>query len=190
MYNSGACNSPFMSKSYYKGLSEGGGAATPTPDSRRARFCEVALREGSFLIAPKWSCRVHCFVMENSMFRKKDGRRGKRPPSSEGPTPSSAEPAGTSAPPVAPASATPPPNSPNHRCISGRRRWLFRLVAVVFPFALLAGIEFSLRVFGYGLPMQYCVKRDIAGQAKVVPNPHFTWQFFGPRLARYVVPSR
>ena len=65
------------------------------------------------------------------------------------------------------------------------RLWIFRAVAVLFPFALLALVEVGLRVAGYGVPMQFAVKRDVGGEEMWVANPHFTWQFFGKHLARY-----
>lgn len=64
------------------------------------------------------------------------------------------------------------------------RLWIFRAVAVVFPFALLALVEVALRLAGYGVPMQFAFERDVGGQTMQVANPHFTWRFFGKHLAR------
>jgi tetratricopeptide (TPR) repeat protein len=87
----------------------------------------------------------------------------------------------------APASA-PPPASPDPR-----RRW-FRLAALALPLVLLGVFEAGLRLFGYGYPTPFFLKREARGQPVFIENQEFTKRFFPPGLARtpepVVVPAK
>ena len=72
--------------------------------------------------------------------------------------------------------------------LSRPRRWVFRLIAFSLPLIFLAAIEGVLRLFGCGVPTAFAFKREVAGRTMFVNNPRFTWQFFGPNLARYGEP--
>lgn len=75
-----------------------------------------------------------------------------------------------------------------NRELSWRRRWVFRLMAISLPLVLLATLEGTLHLFGYGVPTSFTLEHEIAGQTMRVSNPRFTWQFFGQDLAREVFP--
>lgn len=78
-------------------------------------------------------------------------------------------------------SSEPPGTTPGG---SIRRRWGFRIAAVMaFP-VLLVVTELALRVAGYGYDTRFFqdVIRD--GKRSVVPNPRFAQRFFPPGLAR------
>ncbi len=73
-----------------------------------------------------------------------------------------------------------------HRAISRRRRWLFRLAAVILmPAGLLLVLEFGLRLAGFGYETSFFVPLD---GDEYVTNQHFGWRFFPPHLARRPVP--
>jgi tetratricopeptide (TPR) repeat protein len=72
--------------------------------------------------------------------------------------------------------------------LSPPRRWLFRGVIVVIPWLLLLILEISLRIFGYGVPTDFALRRDVAGEPRFLGNPHFTWLFFEPNAARLCPP--
>jgi len=78
--------------------------------------------------------------------------------------------------------------SKGHQQLSRRRRWAFRLIALSLPLIFLAGIEGVLRLFQFGVPTTFAFEREIAGETRFVDNPRFTWQYFGPQLARNVEP--
>jgi hypothetical protein len=65
------------------------------------------------------------------------------------------------------------------------RRRLFRLIAaVVLPIVLLAALEISLRLAGYGYPTSFFVPQRIHGKAMLVENTWFGRRFFPPSLLR------
>lgn len=67
----------------------------------------------------------------------------------------------------------------------GMKLWAFRLVAALFvPALLLALLEAGLRVCGYGVPMDFALRQEVAGEERILSNPYFTWRFFDPRSAR------
>lgn len=71
-----------------------------------------------------------------------------------------------------------------------RRLWLFRILALVAVPALLLGLaELSLRVLGYGYPVDYFVTREIQGKEMLTENPRFGFRFFPPGLARSPLPT-
>lgn len=66
-----------------------------------------------------------------------------------------------------------------------RRKWLFRLAAMVLAPALaFAGLEGALRLAGYGHPTSFFLPAKVGGQSVVIENPKFGWRFFGRALAR------
>lgn len=73
--------------------------------------------------------------------------------------------------------------------ISRRRRWLFRLVTVALvPLALLALLEGSLRLGGFGHSASFLLSATINGRENWIENDRFGWRFFGPELARLPCP--
>jgi tetratricopeptide (TPR) repeat protein len=68
--------------------------------------------------------------------------------------------------------------------ISKKRLWAFRLIALGFPFVLLALLEGGLRLGGYGYPTTFFVRQRIGGQEFYVPNDRFGYRFFPPAIAR------
>ncbi|MFI4943354.1 MAG: hypothetical protein ACHP85_08830, partial [Burkholderiales bacterium] len=81
-----------------------------------------------------------------------------------------------------------PPTSPAPPTPSAGRRWLFRTVLVLLPFVVLLLAELSLRVIGYGVPMEFVLHREVEGQTRLLSNPRFTWLFFEPSAARVPPP--
>jgi len=66
---------------------------------------------------------------------------------------------------------------------SGRRKWLFRLLAAtVIPAALLASLELALRLFGYGYPPGFLA--EVPQHGTVTGNARFGWRFFPPSISR------
>lgn len=82
-----------------------------------------------------------------------------------------------------------PPATPDHqRRISRRRLWLFRIVALLFPLACIAGLEFGFRLAGVGYPTSFFVPvADRPGYLH--DNYQFAWRFFPRALARTPQPS-
>ena len=69
--------------------------------------------------------------------------------------------------------------------ISRRRLWLMRLFAMIFiPLLLLGGLEFWLRLAGYGYDTHFFRRIQIDGHSFYVPNEKFSYRFFPPALAR------
>jgi tetratricopeptide (TPR) repeat protein len=72
---------------------------------------------------------------------------------------------------------------------SGRRKWMFRLLAmVVIPLVGLCLLETCLRLVHYGFPTSFLVPLQINGKAMLVENAKFGWRFFPPALARSPTP--
>jgi tetratricopeptide (TPR) repeat protein len=72
---------------------------------------------------------------------------------------------------------------------SPTRKWLFRLVAVVFmPMAVLALLESGLRLAGFGFPSNFFQTRKISGKRVITENDRFGERFFPPGLARSASP--
>jgi tetratricopeptide (TPR) repeat protein len=67
---------------------------------------------------------------------------------------------------------------------SRRRRWCFRLLALLLPLFLLALLETGLRIAGYGFPTAFFLHAKDNGRAMLVDNPRFGWRFFPPAVAR------
>jgi tetratricopeptide (TPR) repeat protein len=73
--------------------------------------------------------------------------------------------------------AAPPPPS-------ARRLWAFRIVALALPLLLLAGLELSLRLSGYGFDPHFFKKIKIGDEDYYVQNDAFSYRFFPPQNAR------
>jgi len=69
--------------------------------------------------------------------------------------------------------------------ITGRRLWLFRIIALtVFPVLLLLVVELSLRIAGYGYPPHAIIKCQVNGSNAFCDNVKFGWRFFPRNIAR------
>jgi tetratricopeptide (TPR) repeat protein len=85
---------------------------------------------------------------------------------------------------AAPASPVPPP-----RPMTRRRKWLFRLAALLLvPTLLLGLLELVLRLFGYGYSVSFFVKNPVAGQTTLVENRQFSRRYFPTELMRIPKP--
>jgi len=73
--------------------------------------------------------------------------------------------------------------SPRRR-LTGWKKWALRIVLVFLPALLFLGLELVLRLAGYGVETSFLLERTVGDETKMVNNPKFTWQFFGPDLAR------
>jgi len=73
--------------------------------------------------------------------------------------------------------------------VTGRRLWLFRIIAViVIPALLFLLLEVSLRVIGFGFPTTIVVKSKINDELCYNNNFKFAWRFFHPNIARTTEP--
>ncbi len=69
--------------------------------------------------------------------------------------------------------------------MTAKRKWLFRLTAMIAVPALFLGLfELALRLFGYGYPVSFFVKSPAAGQTTMVENRQFSRRYFAPELVR------
>ena len=69
--------------------------------------------------------------------------------------------------------------------ITGRRLWLFRIVALtVIPALLFLLLELGLRIVGYGFPPTATIKCEVNGRTSYCDNIKFGWRFFPPNIAR------
>jgi tetratricopeptide (TPR) repeat protein len=77
----------------------------------------------------------------------------------------------------------------NQNKTSAGRRWLFRLIAVVFVPALILGlVELTLRLTGYGYNTHLFDEIQLDGKPYKVNNESFSLRFFPPELARWPGP--
>ena len=68
--------------------------------------------------------------------------------------------------------------------ITGRRLWLFRIIALtVFP-ALLLLVDLSLRIAGYGFSPHAIIEFQADGKDACCDNVKFGWRFFPRNIAR------
>ena len=67
---------------------------------------------------------------------------------------------------------------------SGRRRWRFRLLALLLPVLALGLVELTLRLAGCGHPTAFFLPANDQGRAMLTDNPWFGWRFFPPAVAR------
>lgn len=73
--------------------------------------------------------------------------------------------------------------------LTSRRKWLFRLIALVLvPVLALAGLELVLRLSGCGYPTSLFKNIRIGGKEFVAINEDFSLRFFPPALARWRTP--
>jgi tetratricopeptide (TPR) repeat protein len=88
----------------------------------------------------------------------------------------------------------PNPSGPNRgsppRSISKGRLWVFRWIALLLPFLLLAVLEISLRLFGYGYDPHFFKRIDIGGEEFFVQNEDFSRRFFPKAVMRNPGPMR
>jgi tetratricopeptide (TPR) repeat protein len=76
-----------------------------------------------------------------------------------------------------------------HKQITGRRLWLFRVIALtVIPALLFLLLEITLRVVGYGFPTDTTIKFKIGDTDSCCSNVKFSWRFFPPAIARATDP--
>jgi len=69
--------------------------------------------------------------------------------------------------------------------ISGRKRWMFRLVAAIgIPCALFLLTEGALWLLGAGYPVGFYLRETQGNQAVLINNPQFGWRYFGRELSR------
>jgi tetratricopeptide (TPR) repeat protein len=91
--------------------------------------------------------------------------------------------------PKKPKSAGRPKKAQPEAPVSGGRKWLFRLAAVILlPVLVLGGIELVLRLAGYGHPTGFFQKIRIGDKEYLVNNEDFSLRFFPPQLARWPGP--
>ena len=73
--------------------------------------------------------------------------------------------------------------------ITGRRLWMFRLVALtIIPIFLFLLLEIALRVIDYGYPANMFVKCKLNDRASYCDNIRYAWKFFPPNIARTANP--
>ncbi|MHC4535810.1 MAG: tetratricopeptide repeat protein [Planctomycetota bacterium] len=76
-------------------------------------------------------------------------------------------------------------NKVSRQPITGRRLWLFRIVALtIIPALLLLLMEITLRVVGYGFPTNIIIKNKVNNVPSYCTNNKFAWRFFHPNIAR------
>lgn len=78
---------------------------------------------------------------------------------------------------------------PRRPRLNRRRLWMFRLLAMVLvPLLLLVVLELMLRLFGYGYPTVFALKRSGAEPPVFIQNDRFCHRFIPSRLARNAYP--
>ncbi len=69
--------------------------------------------------------------------------------------------------------------------LSGKRLWVFRLLAItIVPALLLLVVEGVLRLGGYGYSADFFVRDGNNDTAVWTENPQYTWRFFPRKIAR------
>jgi tetratricopeptide (TPR) repeat protein len=66
--------------------------------------------------------------------------------------------------------------------LTGRRKWCFRIAALLLPVLLLVGVELILRLAGCGFDPHFFKPQKINGENYFVQNDEFSFRFF-PRAA-------
>src|ERR1035437_3525035 len=103
------------------------------------------------------------------MKRERSRKQGQRPPNAGHPS----DPAAV-------------PSAP----LSPRRKWLFRLLAVVvLPLIVFGGLELLLRLLGVGFDPHFFKPARIGGQDCYVANDSFGLRFFPRSMARTSPPE-
>lgn len=78
-----------------------------------------------------------------------------------------------------------PPRKP----ITGRRLWLFRVIAIlVVPILLLLFLELVLRLAGYGYPTSAFIQIKVQEKSVYCNNNKFGWRFFPRHISRNMDP--
>jgi tetratricopeptide (TPR) repeat protein len=73
--------------------------------------------------------------------------------------------------------------------LTPRRKWLFRLCAVVLvPLLALGGLEAALRLAGYGHPTGFFKKIHVGQKKFLITNEDFGLRFFPPQMTRLPLP--
>jgi tetratricopeptide (TPR) repeat protein len=70
-----------------------------------------------------------------------------------------------------------------------KRKWLFRLAALLMPVFAAGLLEGALRLAGYGYPVSFFVRQEV-DRDFMSTNPAFGWRFFPRSLARSPAPGR
>jgi tetratricopeptide (TPR) repeat protein len=75
--------------------------------------------------------------------------------------------------------------------LTRRRKWLFRLIALVLvPLMAFGGLEAALRLAGYGYRTSFFERIRIGQREFLVNNENFSLRFFPPQLMRWPGPIR
>ena len=74
------------------------------------------------------------------------------------------------------------------RTISRRRTWAFRFIAALSPIFLFLALEGALRLFGYGHPTTFFIRKTANGQDAWIQNDKFAERFLGREMARQPFP--
>src|ERR1051325_6814442 len=70
-----------------------------------------------------------------------------------------------------------------------RRRWVFRLAAIILaPTLFFSVLEIGLRVAGVGHSVSFFLPLKIEGKDCLVENERYGWLFFGEEMARAPFP--
>ena len=88
--------------------------------------------------------------------------------------------------PRAPKSKGPPAiRPPLATTLPRRRKWFFRIAALLLPVLLLGGAEITLRLAGYGFDPHFFKSQTIGGENFLVQNDEFSFRFFPREAARH-----
>ena len=69
--------------------------------------------------------------------------------------------------------------------ITGRKLWLFRVLAItLIPAFLFIFLEVGLRLIGYGYPTSIAIRMKANDVDSYCSNIKFSWRFFTPEIAR------
>ena len=80
-------------------------------------------------------------------------------------------------------------NSKPSIAISGRKIWLFRILAViVIPSVLFLLVETGLRLVGFGYPTSLAIRYKDKNFDSYHSNIKFSWLYFDPKIARAIDP--
>ena len=74
--------------------------------------------------------------------------------------------------------------------LSCGRRWLFRVILLTLPLALVAVAEIILRLAGYGYDPSFLKRQSIGGTEYFVQNENFSLRFFPKEMVRNPGPLR
>ena len=82
----------------------------------------------------------------------------------------------------------PTPATLPEQTISRTRIWGFRFIALLSPIFLFLTLEAALRLFGYGHPTSFFLRKTFNGQDIWIQNNHFAERFLGREMARQPFP--